>query len=125
MAEEAVGSIVFMVNGTELDCSTCEVQHNTGRKPVPTMNREQRVKYTTSGVKSWTLSVAVIIPDGKDIIDWNNITDARISIESPSGNHRVTYTDCSATEVSKAYSVEGETRRNLSLFALDELEESI
>lgn len=125
MAEEAVGSIIFSVNGQEYDCASCEVQHNTGRKPVPTMNREQRIKYVTSGVKTWTLSVAVIIPDGKDTIDWDVITDARISIESPSGNHRTTYIDCSATEVSESYSVEGETRRNLSLFALDKIKENI
>ncbi|MGE4314557.1 hypothetical protein [Acinetobacter sp.] len=125
MAEEAVGSIIFGVNGEELDCASCEVQHNTGRKPVPTMNREQKIKYVTSGIKTWTLSVVVVIPDGKDTIDWNNITDARVSIESPTGNHRKTYIDCSATEVSASYSVEGETRRNLNLFALDELEESI
>ena len=125
MAEEVVGSIIFGVNGEELDCASCEVQHNTGRKPVPTMNREQKIKYVTSGIKTWTLSVAVVIPDGKDTIDWNNITDARVSIESPTGNHRKTYIDCSAIEVSASYSVDGETRRNLSLFALDELEESI
>ena len=125
MAEEAVGSIILGVNGDEYDCASYEVQHNTGRKPVPTMNREQKIKYVTSGIKTWTLSVAVVIPDGKDGIDWKSITDARISIESPSGNHRMTYIDCSATEVSASYSVEGETRRNLSLFALDEIEESI
>lgn len=125
MAEDSVGSIVFSVNGEEYDCVSCEAQHGTGRKPVPTMNREQRIKYVTAGVKTWTLSVVVVIPDGKDAIDWKNITDARISIESPSGNHRTTYIDCSATEVSASYSVEGETRRNLSMFALDELEESI
>ncbi len=125
MAEEAVGSIIFGVNGDEYDCASCEVQHSTGRKPVPTMNREQKIKYVTSGVKTWALSAVVVIPDGKDGIDWDTITDARISIESPTGNHRTTYIDCSATEVSESYSVEGETRRNLSLFALDKIKEDI
>lgn len=125
MSEEVVGSIVFSVDGEDYDCASCEVQHQTGRRAVPTMNREQRTKYRASGVKSWTLSVAVVIPDGKDSVDWKNIVDARISIESPSGNHRVSYIDCSTTEVSESYSVEGETRRNLNLFALDEIEESM
>lgn len=125
MAEEAVGTIVYSVNGQDYDCISCEAQHQTGRKPVPTMNRQQRIKFVASGLKIWTLAVVVVIPDGKDTIDWKNITDARISIESPTGNHRTTYIDCSATEVSASYSVEGETRRNLSMFALDELEESI
>lgn len=125
MAEEAVGSIIFGVNGDEYDCVSCEAQHSTGRKPVPTMNRERKIKYVTSGVMTWALSAVVVIPDGKDGIDWDTITDARISIESPTGNHRTTYIDCSATEVSESYSVEGETRRNLSLFALDKIKEDI
>ena len=125
MAEEAVGSIIFGVNGDEYDCVSCESQHSTGRKPVPTMNRKQKIKYVTSGLKTWALSAVVVIPDGKDGIDWDTITDARISIESPTGNHRTTYIDCSATEVSESYSVEGETRRNLSLFALDKIKEDI
>lgn len=125
MAEEAVGSIVLIVDGQEYDCSTCEVQKQTGRRPIPTMNREQRTKYRTSGVRGYTLSAAVVIPDGKDSIDWDEIIDARISIESPSGNYRTTYIDCSSTEVSESYSVEGETRRNLSLFALDSIKESM
>ncbi len=125
MAEQAVGSIILGVNGEEYDCASCEVQHSTGRKPVPTMNREQKIKYVSAGIKTWTLSVAVVIPDGKDDIDWDAITDARISIESVTGNHRTTYIDCSTTEVSDSYSVEGETRRNLSLFALDKIKEDI
>lgn len=125
MAEEAVGSIVLIVNGKEYDCASCETQKQTGRRPVSTMNRERRNKYRTSGVKSYTLNAAVIIPDGKDTVDWDNIVDARISIESPSGGFRETYIDCSSTEVSESYSVEGETRRNLSMFALDMLKESM
>lgn len=125
MAENVVGSIILSVNGDEYACVSYEVQHSTGRKPVATMNRDQRIKHVSEGVKTWTLSVVVVIPDGKDGIAWKSIEDARISIESPSGNHRTTYIDCFATEVSASYSVEGETRRNLSLFALDELEESI
>ena len=125
MAEEVVGSIVLIVNGQEYDCASCEAQEQTGHRPVPTMNREQRTKYRTSGVRGFTLSAAVVIPDGKDTIDWDDIVDAQISIESPTGNYRTTYIDCSTTEVSESYSVEGETRRNLSMFALDKLKESM
>ena len=125
MAEDSVGSIIFSVNGQEYDCASCEAQEQTGRRPVPTMNREQRTKYRTSGVKVYTLNAAVVIPNGKDIIDWDDIKDARISIESPTGNYRTTYIDCTTTEVSESYSVEGETRRNLNMFALDKLKESM
>ncbi|QQC82996.1 hypothetical protein I9054_012185 [Acinetobacter bereziniae] len=125
MAQEAVGLVIFSVNGQDYDCASYEVQHNTGVKAIPTMNRTQRIKFTSEGIKTWTLSVAVVIPDGKDQIQWKGIKDARISIESLTGNFRTTYVDCFVTEASESYSVEGETRRNLSLFALDELEESL
>lgn len=125
MAEEAVGLIVLSVNGQDYDCASYEVQHGTGVKAIPTMNRTQRIKYTSEGVKTWTISLSVVIPDGKDQIKWKGIKGARFSIESLTGNFRTTYVDCFVTEASESYAVEGETRRNLSLFALDELEESL
>ena len=125
MAEDAVGTIVLMIDGQEYDCASCDAQTQTGKRPIPTMNRKQRTKYVASGNPSYSLNVAVVIPDGKDTLDWGNLQDAQIAIESVSGNHRTTYLDCFSTEVSEAYSVEGETRRTVAMFALDKLEESI
>lgn len=124
MAEEAVGIIVMSVNGQEYDCASCTPKTETGKKPVKTMNRTGKVKFKSNGIKTFTLDVSVVIPDGKDSLDWGNIEDARISIESVTGNYRKTYIDCTTQTVSDAYSVEGETRRDLTMFALDELDES-
>ena len=48
----------------------------------------------------------------------------RISIESPTGGFRETYTDCEVQEYSDSYDVNGETMRDLTLFAMDYLKES-
>ena len=125
MAEVAVGAIVLIVDSNEYDCVSCEAQKGTGRKPIATMNRKRVNKYRTQGVKSYNLSISVVIPNGKDTIDWDNIEDARITVENPEGGFRETYLDCSSTEVSDSFSVEGETRRNLSMFALSMMKESM
>ncbi len=125
MAEEAVGTIVLMVDGQEYDCASCDAQAQTGNRPIPTMNRKMRTKYVAKGNKAYSLNVAVVIPDGKDTVNWDSLEGAQIAIESVSGNHRTTYVDCFSTEVSEAYSVEGETRRTVAIFALDKLQEDI
>lgn len=124
MAEEAVGLIVMTVNGQEYDCASCTPKIETGQKVIKTMNRTGRARFRAGGIKMITLDVSVVIRDGKDI-DWSEITDARISIESLTGSHRKTYIDCTTQTVSDAYSVDGETRRDLTMFALDEIDESM
>lgn len=123
MSDEVVGTIVMSVDGQDYDCATFESQRQTGHKLIPTMNRKRRNIKRSKGNKTFTWSAAVVIPDGKDTVVWADIEDARISIESPGGNFRETFIDCFVQEVSDSYSVEGETRRNLSGFAMDHLEE--
>ena len=125
MAEEAVGTIVLSVDGQEYDCATFSATKNTGKKPIATMNRQQRVKFTSKGLKTFELSWSVVIPDGKDTVEWDEIEDARISIESPTGNFRETYMDCNVITVSDAYDVNGESRRDLTGFCLDYIKESM
>lgn len=125
MAEEAVGTIVLSVDGQEYDCATFSATKNTGKKPIATMNRQQRVKFTSKGIKTFELSWSVVIPDGKDTIEWDELDDARISVESPTGNFRETYIDCNVITVSDAYDVNGESRRDLTGFCLDYMKESI
>ena len=125
MAEEAVGIIVLSVDGQEYDCASCNPKTDTGKKPIKTMNRTGKIKYRAGGVRTYTLDVSVVIPDGKDTVDWGSVEDTRISLESQTGNHRKTYIDCTVQTVSDAYSVEGETRRDLTMFAMDELDESV
>ena len=124
MAEKAVGSIVMSVDGQEYDCSTLSVNQAINRKPIATMNRKQRIKFVASGIRTYEISCSVVIPDGKDSIDWAEVEDVRISVESPTGNFRETYTDCGVTSIGSAYDVNGETKRDLTLYACDVINES-
>lgn len=47
-----------------------------------------------------------------------------ISVESVTGNFRETYIDCGITTIGSAYDVNGETKRDMSLYACDLIEES-
>lgn len=125
MAENSVDTIIMSVGGDEYDVATFSSTKNTGRKPKPTMNRQQRVKFKTNGIRTFELSWSVVIPDGKDSVNWDELEDERISIESPSGGFRETYIDVSVTTVSDSYDVNGESRRDLTGFCLDYVKESI
>ncbi|MDS7693796.1 hypothetical protein N7562_06290 [Acinetobacter soli] len=125
MAEKAVGYIVLSINGEEYDCSTVNPTKNTGKRPIPTMNRTGEIRYTANGIKTYAVSVAVVVPDSKDTLDWMGVEDARLSIESESGNFRETYIDFNVQEISDAYEVNGETRRNLQGFALSYINETL
>ena len=125
MAEKAVGTIVLSIDGDEYDVTSFAPTERTGKVEKPTMNRQRRTKHVAQGNKSYAFSLEVVIPDGKDLVDWTAIEDARLSIESPEGGFRETYIDCHITEQSATYSVSGETMRSLSGFALDKIDESI
>ncbi|MGY3823089.1 hypothetical protein [Acinetobacter haemolyticus] len=124
MAEDAVSTIVMSIDGLEYDCARFGATKSTGNKRIPTMNRHLKAKYKSSGIKLYDITCAVVIPDGKDTVDWDNLEDARISIESPTGGFRETYMDCNVISASDAYDVNGETLRDLSLFAMDYLKET-
>lgn len=124
MAEEAVGSIVMSVDGQEYDCSKFTSKKNTGNKRILTMNRKLKAKFKAKGITVYDLTCSVVIPDGKDTVDWDGVEGIRISIESPTGGFRETYTDCEVQEYSDSYDVNGETMRDLTLFAMDYLKES-
>nr|WP_314371355.1 hypothetical protein [uncultured Acinetobacter sp.] len=124
MAEEAVGSIVMSVDGQEYDCSKFTSKKTTGKKRILTMNRKLKAKFKAKGITVYDLTCSVVIPDGKDTVDWDGVEGIRISIESPTGGFRETYTDCEVQEYSDSYDVNGETMRDLTLFAMDYLKES-
>lgn len=125
MAEKAVGSIVLSLDGQEYDCTSLNVNEAINRKPIPTMNRRRRINFVASGIRTYELTCSVVIPDGKDSIDWAEVEDVRISVESPTGNFRETYTDCGVTSIGSAYDVNGETKRDLTLYACDKINESM
>ena len=124
MAEEAVGSIVMSVDGQEYDCSKFTSKKTTGNKRILTMNRKLKAKFKAKGITVYDLTCSVVIPDGKDTVDWDGVEGIRISIESPTGGFRETYTDCEVQEYSDSYDVNGETMRDLTLFSMDYLKES-
>lgn len=124
MAEEAVGSIVMSVDGQEYDCSKFTSKKTTGKKRILTMNRKLKAKFKAKGITVYDLTCSVVIPDGKDTVDWDGVEGIRISIESPTGGFRETYTDCEVQEYSDSYDVNGETIRDLTLFAMDYLKET-
>lgn len=125
MAEKAVGLVILSINGEEYDCSSYNATKNTGNRPIPTMNRNREVKYVAKGIKTYQITVAVVIPDNKDTIDWLGVDDARLNIESETGNFRESYIDFNVQEISDSYEVNGETRRNLQGFALSYLNETL
>ncbi|MDC5408366.1 hypothetical protein OHW82_08390 [Acinetobacter baumannii] len=125
MSEDAVGSIVMSFNGLDYDVSRLGTSITTGKRPIATMNRQQRVKYKSRGITTYELTATVVIPDGKDTVQWLQVDDARISIESPSGNYRETFIDCNVTSVGATYDLNGETVRELQLFCLDYIDETL
>lgn len=125
MSEVAVGSIVMSFNGLDYDVSRLGTSITTGNRPIATMNRQQRVKYKSKGITTYELTATVVIPDGKDTVQWLQVDDARISIESPSGNYRETFIDCNVTSVGATYDLNGETVRELQLFCLDYIDETL
>ena len=124
MAEEAVGSIVMSVDGQEYDCSKFTSKKTTGNKRILTMNRKLKAKFKAKGITVYDLTCSLVIQEGKDTVDWDRVEGIRISIESPTGGFRETYTDCEVQEYSDSYDVNGETMRDLTLFAMDYLKES-
>lgn len=119
---DVVGTIVLTVNGVEYDCASVSPKFVTGKKPVPTMNRKGKTQKKTKTTSSITLSLEVVIPETGDI-DWGNIDDGRVTVESLDGGHRTTYTGCGATDVSESYKLDGEAMRTIEMFALDKIRE--
>lgn len=122
MSTDYVGEAYIEIDGKEYDVIRITVQHNTGRKPVPTMNRKRRVKGTCAGIETWELSVTAAIPEGEKE-PWKNFKDAKLTVTSGDGGKRVSYLDCFSREISKQYEVEGEARVDITMTALDCVEE--
>lgn len=119
---DLVGTIVLYVNGREFDCSSVSPKEQTGHKAVPSMNKEGRVRKKTKTIKSISLSAEVFV-DENDDFDWASVEDARIVVESIDGGKRTTYVDCTVTDVSESYKLDGEAARSIEMFALNKIEE--
>lgn len=122
MSTDYVGEAYIEISGKEYDVISFSVTHNTGRKEVKTMNRKRRVKGTCAGIETWELSVTAAIPEGEKE-PWKHFKDAKLTSISGDGGTRVSYIDCFSKEISKKYEAEGEARVDITMVALDCVEE--
>ena len=85
MAQEFASLGIVEVDGQEIDLTKLDVRTVTGRKPVKTINRKGRVKGFAKGIVEYTLSITVAVPLNSPEPDWDNVTDAKISVEEENG----------------------------------------
>ena len=121
---EYVGAVALEVDGQEIEVTSFSVKESTGKNPVKTMNRKRRIAGYSQGVVTYEITAAVVIPVNGAEPDWANIVDAKLVTYPVSGNgKRTAYTGCCVQEVSDQYESEGEAKRDLTLFAVDKVQE--
>ncbi|HFV6019778.1 TPA: multidrug DMT transporter permease [Escherichia coli] len=77
--KEYIGSIVLEIDSQEIEITDLDVQINTGRKLVKTMNKSGRAKGFARGIATYELSVSAVIPDTNEP-DWENLEGVKISL---------------------------------------------
>lgn len=122
MAQEFASLGIVEVDGQEIDLTKLDVRVTTGRKPVKTINRKGRVKGFAKGITEYVLSLTVAVPLNSSEPDWDNVTDAKVTVEEENGT-RTSYTNCFTTEVGTSYTVDNEEVRDLQMVALDKVVE--
>ncbi|MCL7785535.1 phage tail tube protein [Pasteurella multocida] len=120
MAKEFASLGIIEVDGLEIDLTKCDVRVITGRKPVKTINRKARVKGFAKGITEYTLSLTVAVPLNSPEPDWDNVDDAKVTIEEENGQ-RISYRNCFMTEVGTSYTVDNEEVRDIQVVALDKV----
>lgn len=124
MAATYAGAVIMEVNGVEVEIVSIKPTTTTGRKPVRTMNRRGKIRGYADGITEYKLSLTAAIPIDGTAVDWDNITDAKITIfPINKEDKRVTYIGCSTTECSSQYQDDGEAKIDIEMFALDKVEE--
>ena len=122
MAQEFASLGIVEVDGQEIELTKLDVKTVTGRKPVKTINRKGRVKGFAKGITEYTLSITVVVPLNAAEPDWDNVTDAKITVEEENGK-RISYIGCFTTETGTSYTVDSEEVRDLQMVALDKVKE--
>ena len=121
--QEYLGAIVLEIDGQEIEVTSVDVKHVTGRKLVKTMNRTGRAKGFAKGIATYDLTVSAVIPTSGDI-DWAAIEGAKITIYPlTTGGQRTSYLDVFTLDVGEKYQVDNEAMRDLSMAALREVKE--
>lgn len=121
--QEFVGAIVMEVDGREIEIVSISPSVNTGRKLVRTMNRSGNAAGFARGVSTYELRVTAVIPKNGEVIDWENIEGAKITVEPVAGGQRVSYLDCFSTQVGRQYETDNEARIDIQMNALRKVEE--
>lgn len=117
-----MGAVVMEVNGQEVEIISLKPSCTTGRKVVKTMNRRGRARGYADGVTEYKLSLTAAIPVASNRIDWENITNAKVTIYPINDEgERISYIGCSSLECSEQYEVENEARIDIEMFALDKV----
>lgn len=116
------GAIVMEVDGREVEIISLKPQTVTGRKPVKTMNRRGRVMGYADGITEYKLSLTAAIPTNGEAIDWDNITNAKITIfPINKEENRTSYIGCFTTDCSEQYEADSEARIDIEMQALDKV----
>lgn len=121
--EEFVGAVTMEIDGREIDLVSLSVQKSNGKRVVRTMNRSGNAAGFSRGVTQFELQCTVVIPEGGDEPDWDNIEGAKITREPIAGGQRTSYLDCFTISVGETFSVDDEARRNITMIALREVKE--
>jgi hypothetical protein len=119
-----VGAVVMEVNGREVEIISIKPKTTTGRKVVKTMNRRGKARGYADGVTEYSLSLTAAVPFDGTEIDWEHITNAKITIFPINAEEkRTSYLHCFSTECSGQYEVENEARIDIEMIALDKVTE--
>lgn len=121
--QEFVGAISLEVDSREIEVTSLNVQTQTGRKLVKTMNRKMRAKGFSRGIVTYELSISAVVPVGGTPIDWANIEGAKLTVQPVGGGPRVSYVDCFSLDAGEKYQVEGEAMIDVKLAALNKVAE--
>lgn len=120
--KEYVGSIVLEVDSQEIEVTDFDVQINTGRKLVKTMNKTGRAKGFARGIATYELSISAVVPENREP-DWEELEGVKLSIYPLYGGKRTSYLDCFTTEVGEKYTVDNEAKIDIKMAALRKVEE--
>mgnify|MGYP006914386296 CR=1 FL=1 len=118
------GAVIMEINGREVEIISIKPTTTTGRKTVKTMNKKGKANGYADGVTEYKLSLTAAIPIDGTLPDWDNITNAKITIYPINKEHkRTSYLRCFSTECSEQYEVDNEARIDIEMMALDKVEE--
>lgn len=124
MTDTAVGYITIELNGQDLaDIAEIQVTRDINNRPVATFNKSRRATMVAQGIKTFNITAQAVIPENRPEPDWDNLEDARITLRSLDGGVAETYTGVYVQQVGGQFTVGGESRRSLTLFALDYIKE--